>query len=61
MSCACENKKLGQELERIRRLAKSLARMEDADVGIFRNADGTYGFAKAANIDKPIIEYISPY
>lgn len=56
------NKKFGSELDRFRRLAKAYAKMEDATVVIYKKVDGTYGFTKADNkIDKPIIEYISPY
>lgn len=62
MSCACMNKKLGSELDRFRRLAKGYAKMEDATVAIYKNDDGTYGFSRAdVEIDKPIIEYITPY
>lgn len=61
MSCACLHKKLGCELERFRRLGKALAKMEDCDVVIYRNDDGTYGFCKAGEETKPIVEYISQY
>lgn len=62
MSCACEHKRMGMELDRIRRLAKALAKMDDTVVAIYQNADGTYGFQSADNeINKPIIEYITPY
>ncbi len=62
MSCACNNRRLAQEYERIYRLAKGLARMECKDVVIFRNADGTYGFIQAGKeTDKPIVEYVTPY
>lgn len=62
MSCACEHKRMGQELDRIRRLAKALAKMDDAVVVIYQNADGTYGFQSADNeINKPIIEFITKY
>lgn len=62
MSCACEHKKLGQEIERIRRLAKGYAEMEGVTVALFRNADGTFGFCSVnVEIEKEIVEYITPY
>lgn len=59
MSCACENKKLASDLDRIRRLAKALAIAEGKTVGIYINADGTYGFGTIDVVDNPITEYIS--
>ncbi len=62
MSCACEHKKLGSDLDRIRKLAKAYAQMEQTTVAIVQNADGTYGFCSFSdNITKPIVEYISEY
>lgn len=62
MSCACEHKRLGQQIDRIRRLAKAWAESEDMTVVIYKNYDDTYGFAPiTTEIDKPIIEYITPY
>lgn len=62
MSCACEHKKLGQEIERIRRLAKGYAEMEGVTVALIKNTDGTFGFCKAdSEIEKEIVEYITPY
>ena len=62
MSCACEHKKMSSEYQRILRLAKAFARLEDDTVAIYANADGTYGFCLASlEIEKTIIEYISPY
>lgn len=62
MSCACEHKKMGSDLDRIRRLAKAFAQMEHKTVAIVQNNDGTYGFcALSDKIIKPIIEYISEY
>lgn len=62
MSCACENKKYGQERERIRKLAKSLALLEKKAVGIYKLNDGTFGFDVVGCInDKEIIELITPY
>ncbi|MBJ2189150.1 MAG: hypothetical protein JFR41_11070 [Muribaculaceae bacterium] len=62
MSCACENRRLSQEYERIRRLAKDFARLENKTVALVKNANGTYSFHCAdAVIDRPIVEYITPY
>lgn len=62
MSCGCENKMLGKDLERIRRLAKIWAKGENETVVIYLNDDGTYGFAPmSAEIKKPIKEYITAY
>ena len=62
MSCACEQKRLGSQYGRIKKLAKAYANMQGQAVAIYRNADGTYGFALASSeIDKPIVERISPY
>lgn len=53
---------MASQYERIRRIAKAWSRMEDAVAVIFRNEDGTFGFVSAAeNIQKPIVEYITPY
>ena len=50
------------EYERVFRLAKSLARMEEADAVIYRNGDGSYGFALAENVsDNEIVEIVTPY
>ena len=62
MSCACEQKILGSQYGRIKKLAKAYAKMQQQSVAIYRNADGTYGFALAASeINKSIVEYISHY
>ncbi len=62
MSCDCEHKRMGADYERMRRLAKALARMEDETVAMYRNPDGTYGFGLAGReSEKTITEYISPY
>ena len=64
MSCACENKRMSQELERFRRLAKAWAMMEGQTAAIYKNEDGTYGFASISaesEIGKQIVEYITPY
>lgn len=62
MSCACEHKRMGQEIARFRRLAKAWAKMNEETAVIYLNPDGTYGFASiSSEISKPIVEYISPY
>lgn len=62
MSCNCENKRMGRELGRIRRLAKALAKLNNETAVIYINTDGTYGFASiSANMDNPIVEYITQY
>lgn len=63
MSCGCENMKKAREIERTRRLAKALAKMEDEIVGIWLNENGTYGFDRESVIsaNNKIIEYITPY
>ena len=62
MSCACENKRMSQEIERIRRLAKGWARMEGQTAVLYQKDDGTYGFsAISEEINNPIVEYITPY
>lgn len=62
MSCDCEHKKLGGEIDRIRNLAKAYAMMEDTTVAIYSNPDGTYGFCNiSAGTNKPIVEYITQY
>lgn len=60
MSCACENKKAATEYDRIHRLAKNLAKLENCLVGIFKTGAGTYDFS-ALPVDKDIIEVVSPY
>ena len=44
MSCACEHKKMSSEYERILRLAKAFAQLEEDTVAIYANDDGTYGY-----------------
>ena len=62
MSCACENQRMGQEIERIRRLAKAWAKMEGVTAVLYKKEDGTYGFMPIyEEIGKRIIEYITPY
>jgi hypothetical protein len=61
MSCQCENKKYGTELDRYRRLGKAYAKMEECDVVIYLNDDGTYGICRVGEEKKPIVEFISQY
>ena len=61
MSCACEHKKMSSEYKRMRRLAKATAKLNDKTVALYKNDDGTYEFTTDIEIDKPNVEYISPY
>lgn len=46
----------------MRRLAKALAVMEQETVVLYKNEDGTYGFSRISDeLDKPIVEYITPF
>lgn len=56
------NRRIGQDLDRMRRLAKAFAQAEGVTVAIYKNGDGTYNFATVSYVsDKQIIEYITPY
>ena len=44
MSCACEHKKLASEYNRMLRLAKATAKLDEKTVALYKNEDGTYGF-----------------
>lgn len=62
MSCDCDNKRLGSDIERFRKLAKAWASMNDEAAVIYKNPDGTYGFTSISDeIEKPIVEYITQY
>ena len=61
MSCACENKRMSEERERMRRLAKAFAIMENVTTVIFKKADGTLDFALASEEIENIVEFITPY
>ena len=61
MSCACEHKKMSSEYERMKKLAKTTARIHEQTVALYQNDDGTYDFTTDTEINKPIIEFISPY
>ena len=53
---------MAKEIERIRRLAKAYARMEEQTVALYRKDDGAYGFAVPTEIiNNIIVEYITPY
>ncbi|WP_304647440.1 hypothetical protein [uncultured Duncaniella sp.] len=53
---------MSKELERFRRLAKAWARMEGGTAVIYKKEDGSYGFASISDeIEKPIIDIITPY
>ena len=63
MSCACGDRRRWQDVDRIRGLAKTWAKMENETVVLYRRTDGTYDFSP---IDKnepenEIVEYITPY
>lgn len=61
MSCACEHKKMASEYERMLRLAKATAILHEKTVALYKNDDGTYGFTTDTEIDKTIVEFVSPY
>lgn len=64
MSCACENKRLSQEADRIYRLAKAWAKMENETAIVYKSADGSYNFApisKREEIENDIVEFVTPY
>lgn len=58
MSCACQNKKLASELDRISRLARKMAIIEQCIYEVRKHDDGTYSFNKKGNGTKgKIVEY----
>ncbi len=57
MSCGCENKKALSDLERVRKLAKVMARMEQCVYVIYQKKDGTYNFVREGEEVCPI-EYV---
>lgn len=62
MSCDCEHKRMAREIDRFRKLAKAWAKMNRETAVIYQNPDGSYGFASvSAEIDKPIVEYITQF
>lgn len=61
MSCACEQKKLSAEYERMWRLAKASAQIQGITMCLYMNDDGTYNFTSDLNINKQLKEFITPY
>ncbi len=63
MSCACENRRKSQELDRIRNLAKIFAKMENETVVLYKSPDGILGFSSMQSNEpkNEIVEYITPY
>lgn len=58
MSCACQNKNLASELERIRGLARKMAIIEQCVSEIRKHNDGSYSFNKIGYGNKgSIVEY----
>ncbi len=55
------NKRMGSEIERIRRLAKAWAKSEGETVVLYKKSDGTYDFTSNISQVETIIEYITPY
>ena len=59
MSCDCENKRRAAELERMRSLAKSAAKLRGCIMELRRRDDGTYSFnCRGAGGKGKIVEYI---
>ncbi len=49
-------------MERIRKLAKAYARLEDSVVAVYAKGDGSFGFGKLCDVPgRPVLEYITPY
>lgn len=62
MSCACNNKRLAQEYDRIYRLAKAWAKMEDETAVIYKNDDGSFGFTSSVNQENfNIVEFVTSH
>ena len=58
MSCACQNKKLASELERISKLARKMAIIEQCVSEIRKHSDGTYSYNKLGYGSKgEVVEY----
>lgn len=62
MSCMCEQKQLQSDYQRMRKLAKALAMLENSTVEIWKNADGTYQYGVIGTAgSNTVIEYITDY
>lgn len=58
MSCACQNKKLASELERISQLARKMAIIERCVYEVRKHENGTYSFNQTGYGAKgKIVEY----
>lgn len=65
MSCRCMHQQMASEIERHRRLAKALARIEKQTVILYQKEDGTFDFdlksQYIANNANKLIEYVTQY
>lgn len=61
MSCACEHNRYAKEMERVRRLAKTLAIIEGRTVAVTAGPDGSYSFGIYTEEKDNIVELITPY
>lgn len=61
MSCACENTRMSKERDRMRRLAKAFAIIENVTAVIYKKDNGMLDFAPASDEIENIIEFITPY
>ena len=52
MSCGCKNREMAMQLERARRLAKALAKIEGENVYLYQRDDGSYGFDIKKNLSE---------
>ena len=58
MACACENRKLQSELDRVSELAKKAAVLDSCIYVVYQRKDGTYAFDKlGVEIKGTIVEY----
>ena len=63
MSCLCENKRMSEDLERAKRLAKAAAKMTGETMIVYAKDGGGYGFSSEREIkaSNTPIEYLTPY